>query len=96
MGSTISSRTPPSDLRKSARASFKDRRKPNKIVLNPLFNLVFGAVVALTVLARAAVIALAAIWTTPTANQQSAFEAAGFGWKAGLGAILGFIGGKVA
>jgi hypothetical protein len=39
---------------------------------------------------------MAGFWTTPTPNQQSAFEAIGFAWKAGIGAIFGLLGGKVA
>lgn len=66
------------------------------IVVAPFFKLVFLTIVVITVLCGAADIAMAGVWSDPTSMQQSAFEAAGFAWKAGIGAILGLIGGKVA
>ena len=63
--------------------------------LKPAFKLVFLSVLAITVLCGIAQLILAGIWPQPTANQQAAFEAMGFAWKAGLGAILGLLGGKV-
>jgi hypothetical protein len=66
------------------------------IVLKPAFKLIFLTVVGITLLAGVAEIVMAGFWTTPTPNQQSAFEAIGFAWKAGIGAIFGLLGGKVA
>jgi|GEM_PF-1180594 len=63
--------------------------------ISPTFKLVFLSVLGLTILAGAAEVIMAAYWTAPTSNQQSAFEAASFVWKAGVGAILGLVGGKV-
>ena len=63
--------------------------------ISPTFKLVFLSVLGLTILAGAAEVIMAAYWTAPSANQQSAFEAASFVWKAGVGAILGLVGGKV-
>jgi hypothetical protein len=60
------------------------------------FKLVFLTVVGITVLAGVAEIVMAAVWTNPTPDQQSTFEAAGFGWKAGIGAIFGLLGGKIS
>ncbi len=51
-------------------------------------------VLALTVLAGCAYIAMAALWETPSANQQSAFETMGTAWKMGFGALVGLLGGK--
>jgi hypothetical protein len=65
------------------------------IVVPPVFKMAFLTVVAITVLAGVTEIILAGRWTEPTANQQSAFEAMGFAWKAGIGAIFGLLGGKV-
>jgi hypothetical protein len=52
-------------------------------------------VAAITNLAGATEIILAAVWNAPTPNEQSSFEAIGFAWKAGVGAIFGLLGGKV-
>ncbi len=62
--------------------------------VSPTFKLVFLTVVTITVLVGVAEIVLAAVWTTPTPNEQTAFEAMDFAWKAGIGAILGLLGGK--
>jgi hypothetical protein len=62
----------------------------------PLFKLVFSTVVGITILSGGAEIMMAAFWTNPTADQQSAFEAIGFAWKAGIGAIFGLLSGKIA
>jgi len=63
--------------------------------LNPAFKLVFLSVLVITVVTGILQIILAGYWPTPTANQQASFEAMGFAWKAGLGAIFGLLGGKV-
>jgi hypothetical protein len=60
------------------------------------FRLVFITVTIITVACGICSMVLAAIWTLPTPNQQSAFEAMGFAWKAGIGAIFGLLGGKAA
>jgi len=52
-------------------------------------------VAAITVLAGAAHIVLAVSLPTPTPNQQTAFDAMGFAWQAGIGAMFGLLGGKV-
>lgn len=79
--------------------AFDPHRDPNPIprvaVLSPAFKLVFLSVLLLTVLCGAAQLALASVWTVPSANQQDAFLAMGFAWKAGLGSIFGLLGGKV-
>jgi hypothetical protein len=59
------------------------------------FKLVFWSVLLITVAAGVLQIVLANYWLTPTPNQQASFEAMSFAWKAGLGAILGLLGGKV-
>jgi hypothetical protein len=38
---------------------------------------------------------MASIWGKPSAQQEQVFEAMGFAWKAGFGAIVGLLGGKV-
>jgi hypothetical protein len=63
--------------------------------LKPAFKWALITVVGITVLSGIATIVLAGVWTHPTPNQQSTFEAFGFAWKAGIGAIFGLIGGKV-
>lgn len=63
--------------------------------ISPTFKLVFLSVLGLTILGGVAEVIMAACWTAPTPNQQSAFEAAAFVWKAGVGAVLGLVGGKV-
>lgn len=64
--------------------------------LAPAYKLILVAVIAITLLSGAADIVLAGIWEHPTPNQQSAFEAMGFAWKSGLGALFGLVGGKAA
>jgi hypothetical protein len=59
------------------------------------FKMVFITVTAITLIAGTIELVLASIWPNPTANQQSAFEAIGFAWKAGVGAIFGLLGGKI-
>ena len=56
--------------------------------------MVFWTVVAITIAAGIEHVILAGIWEKPTPNQQSAFEAMGFAWKAGIGAIFGLLGGR--
>jgi|ERR1044072_2113682 hypothetical protein len=77
------------------RGGSPDPRKPKVVVLHPAFKLVFLTVTAITVLSIIAQIALANYWLTPTANQQQVFDALGFAWKTGIGAIVGLLGGKV-
>ena len=67
----------------------------NQMVLAPSFKMVFITVVMITVLTGAAELFLASVWTNPTRNQQTAFEAMGFAWKSGIGAIFGLLGGKL-
>jgi hypothetical protein len=38
---------------------------------------------------------MASSWGAPTASQKEVFDAMGFAWKAGFGAIVGLLGGKV-
>jgi hypothetical protein len=59
------------------------------------FKLIFLTVVGITLLSGAAEIMLATLWVSPTADQQSAFEAVGFAWKAGIGAIFGLLGTRI-
>lgn len=67
----------------------------DSIVLRPPFKLVFLGVLGITVLSVLLQIALAFVWSQPTPSQQATFESLGFGWKAGLGAIFGLLGGKI-
>jgi hypothetical protein len=60
------------------------------------FKLVFLSVLAITVLTVAGQFAIATQWDNPPPNLQATFEALGFAWKAGTGAIFGLLGGKVA
>ena len=69
--------------------------KTQQLPLSPGFKMVFIAVFSLTVLAGIAEIVFAFSWATPTPNQQNVFEGMGFTWKAGTGAILGLLGGKM-
>jgi len=71
-----------------------DRPLTTPATLHPAFKLVFWTVVAIVVIAGVAQFAMADRWAAPTPIQQSTFEAAGFAWKAGIGAILGLLGGK--
>jgi hypothetical protein len=59
------------------------------------YRLVFFTVVGLTLVSGLGEITMAAVWTNPTADQQSAFEAIDFAWKAGIGVIFGLFGGKI-
>ena len=63
--------------------------------VSPTFKLVFLSVLGITVAAGVLQIILAAAWQEPTHNEQSTFEAMGFAWKVGIGAIVGLLGGKV-
>jgi hypothetical protein len=56
---------------------------------------VFLSVLGITIAAGIVQIVLATVWTAPTPNQQTTFEAMGFAWKVGIGAIVGLLGGKV-
>jgi hypothetical protein len=60
------------------------------------FKLVFLSVLAITILTVIGQFVIAAHWDNPTPNLQSTFEALGFTWKAGTGAIFGLLGGKIA
>lgn len=70
--------------------------KKQPIHLHKEFKLVLLAVFVLTVGAGITHIVLAAIWPSPTENQQIAFETMASGWKIGLGAICGLVGGKAS
>jgi hypothetical protein len=65
------------------------------IVVPVFFKMVFITVTVITVSAGAAQVMMAMGWQQPTPNEQSVFEAMGFTWKAGIGAIFGLLGGKV-
>lgn len=67
----------------------------SQINLPPAFKLVFLSVLAITVGCGILLVLLPGLWESPTEPQKSALEAVGFGWKAGLGAIFGLLGGKV-
>jgi hypothetical protein len=71
-------------------------RTVKTIKVNPTFKLIFLTVVGITILAGAVEVLLAGVWTAPSPNQQSAFEAMGFAWKAGIGAIFGLLSGKTS
>jgi hypothetical protein len=71
------------------------RKNTRYVVVAPTFKLVFLTVTVVTVVCGAMEVVLATLWEHPTANQQSAFEAIGFAWKAGIGAIFGLLGGKI-
>src|SRR5262245_4883594 len=58
------------------------------------FKLIFLTVVAITFVGFIAEIAMAAYWTSPTADQHNVVLAADFAWKAGVGAIVGLLSGK--
>ena len=58
------------------------------------FKMVFGTVVALTVLLLAIDLGLSFI-QAPTDAQRSLAEGCGTLWKAGIGTVFGLIGGKV-
>jgi hypothetical protein len=95
-GPVFSRKATAEDVREGKKlASALNAGKNYPIVVPPVFKMAFLTVVAITVLAGATEIILAGRWTEPTANQQSAFEAMGFAWKAGIGAIFGLLGGKV-
>jgi hypothetical protein len=64
--------------------------------LSSKFKLVFLSVLAITLLTVAGQFAIATHWDNPQPNLQATFEALGFAWKAGTGAIFGLLGGKVA
>ena len=65
-----------------------------EIIVSPTFKLVFLTLVGLTVLCGVATIALA-FWVDPArASLGTAFEAMSSGWKLGLGAVFGLLGGK--
>lgn len=67
-----------------------------KATVDPKFKLIFLSVLTITILCGVGDIIMALIWSAPTPNQQSTFDALGFAWKAGVGAIFGLLGGKVS
>ena len=67
----------------------------NKISVPATFKLVFLTITGITVVAGLGQVLMAMEWDKVSANQQSVFEAAGFAWKTGIGAIFGLLGGKV-
>jgi hypothetical protein len=70
-------------------------RTPSKReVLTHNYKLLILVTVAIAVASGLAEIILAAVWSNPTANQQTAFAAMDFAWKAGIGALFGLISGK--
>ena len=68
--------------------------KSKAIVVSPTFKLIFLSVLGITIAAGIAQIIMASFWKVPTPPQQSVFDAMGFAWKAGIGAIFGLLGGK--
>jgi hypothetical protein len=69
--------------------------KPGSIISGPNYNVLLLFVFGLTVVTGAAQLMLAlALGEHPTPMQQQAFAAMNFAWQAGLGAILGLLGGK--
>ena len=70
-------------------------RTPSKReVLSHNYKLLILVTAAITVASGLAEIILAAVWSNPTANQQTAFAAMDFAWKAGIGALFGLLSGK--
>ncbi len=69
---------------------------PSAIVVPSRFKWAFISVLAITVFAGVAEIIMASIWGTPTGLQQQSFLAMDFAWKAGFGALVGLLGGKVS
>lgn len=70
---------------------FESRMKTDVV---PAFKLIFLTVAAIMIGCGVAQVVLAQIWHAPTINQQSAFDAFGFAWKSGIGAIFGLWSGK--
>jgi hypothetical protein len=86
----------PSGANEEADAKTYRKSAPRRATISPTFKLVFLTATVITIAAGATSVALALSWPTTTPNQQSVFEAMGFAWKAGLGAIFGLLGGKLA
>jgi len=63
-------------------------------ILSRNYKTLILATVAITAGAGLTEVVLAFAWRSPTANQQTAFAAMDFAWKAGIGAIFGLLGGK--
>jgi len=82
------------DLRTGPRLRRVKRKRPDTVV-EPEFKIVFLAVFAITLISGIAQILMALAWDEPTGNQQAVFEGFGFAWKAGIGAVIGLLGGKV-
>jgi hypothetical protein len=74
----------------------KEVQLPNQAVLKPAFKLVFLTVSAATLFSALVQLGIAHSWPQPTPVQQATFESFAFAWKAGFGAILGLLGGKLA
>lgn len=70
--------------------------EPALYASDPTYKLVLITVIAITAVCGIADIILASMWPDPTQLQQQAFAAVDVGWKGGLGAILGLLGGKQA
>jgi hypothetical protein len=73
----------------------------SKMKIPTTFKIVFIVVVGLTLLSFVG-LGILAIWGSPASSeaeisvfQRNFYNACSFGWQAGLGAILGLIGGKV-
>lgn len=65
------------------------------IVVSPIYKMAFLVVVAIVFMSAIGLYLMAGYWLTPSPNQQTVFNAAEFAFKAGIGAILGLLGGKV-
>src|SRR5690348_10490900 len=76
------------------RLELSDKPSSKIIGLPSVFKIVVIAAITITVLAGGAEIILASLWTNPTPNQQTAFTAMDTVLKAGVGAIIGLLGGK--
>jgi hypothetical protein len=74
-------------------------KPPNEIpkvaVISPTFKWVLITVLVITVGCGIGQFIAAGAWPTMTPNQQTAFDSITFGFKAGLGAIFGLLGGKI-
>ncbi|MGJ4945117.1 hypothetical protein ACQR1W_31465 [Bradyrhizobium sp. HKCCYLS1011] len=81
--------------RRTTAAASDPTKSPGAIAVSAGFTLIFGAVFAITVFGFVAEIFMAIFWTgTLTSLQQSVTSSADWAFKAGLGAILGLLGGK--
>jgi hypothetical protein len=69
--------------------------KQEPIVATPVLQWAIFCFFLVTVASGLAEIWMASVWVTPTPMQQSAFDIIGYGWKSGLPALLGLVGGKM-